>query len=350
MNYWGKKPNVPPNGLLSGMGGDIVPTKLPNYNPLKQEVFNSSPNLKARKPQPKHNFPTYQPKFEYGKPKPKQLAKPNVTYESRLESCIPYAKAIQESKPEPFYPFADPRSNALVKHKEFLRVFNQLAFRFKPRDVWDDFITTFACAISNLADASHYVARESLYFETGDKYTQEEQALFAELGKLTIKALEYNPDQDFLGGLYVELGLDDNNTVTPYPICREMAGIMANATDLAELIKKEGYYSMLDPFCGSGGILIASVNEAKRRLKESGMNWRNHVLVAAQDISQTAALMSYIQLSILGAASYLKVGDTFTEFMGQNDTIENYWFTPMCFSKGWVMRWISQGGEPKKLK
>ena len=68
------------------------------------------------------------------------------------------------------------------------------------------------------------------------------------------------------------------------------------------------------------------------------MNFQNHILVSAQDIDETVALMCYIQLSLLGVAAYIKVGNTFTDPMTSNDTLENYWFTPMYFSDVWAMR------------
>ena len=50
------------------------------------------------------------------------------------------------------------------------------------------------------------------------------------------------------------------------------------------------------------------------------------------------ALMCYIQLSLLGVAAYIKVGNSLTEPMTENDSLENYWFTMMYFSDIWSMR------------
>ena len=60
--------------------------------------------------------------------------------------------------------------------------------------------------------------------------------------------------------------------------------------------------------------------------------------MSAQDIDETVALMCYIQLSLLGVAAYIKVGNTITDPMSPDDTLENYWFTPMYFSDVWAMR------------
>ena len=62
------------------------------------------------------------------------------------------------------------------------------------------------------------------------------------------------------------------------------------------------------------------------------MNFQNHVLVVGQDIDFTVAMMCYIQLSLLGVAGYIKVGNSLTEPMTTDDTTKNYWFTPMYLS------------------
>lgn len=49
-------------------------------------------------------------------------------------------------------------------------------------------------------------------------------------------------------------------------------------------------------------------------------------------------MMCYIQLSLLGAAAYIKIGNSLTEPMSSNDTLENYWFTPMYFCEPWSLR------------
>ena len=52
----------------------------------------------------------------------------------------------------------------------------------------------------------------------------------------------------------------------------------------------------------------------------------------------TVALMCYIQLSLLGVAGYVKIGNSITDPITDKDSYENYWFTPMYFSPVWTMR------------
>ena len=81
----------------------------------------------------------------------------------------------------------------------------------------------------------------------------------------------------------------------------------------------------------------------EKQLEKANLNYQNHLLVVAQDIDETVALMCYIQLSLLGVAGYVKVGNSLTEPMTDNDDKENYWFTPMYFSNVWVLRRIFGG-------
>ena len=51
----------------------------------------------------------------------------------------------------------------------------------------------------------------------------------------------------------------------------------------------------------------------------------------AQDIDLTAALMCYIQLSLLGCMAAVKVGKSLSDPLVENEPIsEKLWFTPMA--------------------
>lgn len=228
--------------------------------------------------------------------------------------------------------------------KEFLRVFNQLTNRHRSWDVWRDFIVMYACALSNPVDKEHYDEREALYLRTIKKYNKQEQPLFPELAAHTVMALEENPEQDFLGSIYMSLNLGNQHNgqfFTPYHVCELMAEVTMQ--DSVMRIEEDGYITINDPCCGAGATLIAGVHAAKKRLEKAGYNYQNHILVVAQDIDQTVALMCYIQLSLLGIAGYVKVGNSLTDPITENDSKENYWFTPMYFFPIWSMRRLFGG-------
>ncbi len=225
--------------------------------------------------------------------------------------------------------------------KEFINHFKQLTYRHRSLDVWTDFATMFACFISNLLDKHNFDKREKMYLQIINKYNKEEQNIFPKMAADMVMALEENQEQDFLGYIYMNLGLGSKSTsqfFTPYHICKLMAEVAIG--DVIPEIKEKGYISINDPCCGAGATLIAGVNVVKNHLEKENMNFQNHVLVVAQDIDFTVAAMCYIQLSLLGVAGYVKVGNSLTEPITENNNIQDCWFTPMYFSDIWHTRRI----------
>lgn len=237
-------------------------------------------------------------------------------------------------------PTSKKEAERLDSRKEFLKTFKQLTYHHRAWDIWRDFITMFACSLSNPVDKTHYDDREKMYLRIIRKYNKQEQNLFPELAAHTVMALEENPEQDFLGGIFMELGLGNGSNgqfFTPYHVCDLMAKVAMDDGVIRE-VKEKGYITINDPCCGAGATLIAGIHEARRQLEKENLNFQNHILVVAQDIDMTVALMCYIQLSLLGVAGFIKIGNTFTEPMCEGDSTENYWFTPMYFSDIWTMR------------
>lgn len=223
--------------------------------------------------------------------------------------------------------------------KKFLKTFKSLTYQHRTWDVWNDFIIMAACALSNPVDKEHYDVREARYLRIINKYNKEEQNKFPELFAHLVLALEINPEQDFLGKLYTSLELTDKERkqeFTPYSVCELMAEVTMEK--VVEQVEESGYVTLTDPCCGAGATLISGIHTAKRNLAEAGLNFQHHILVVAQDIDETVALMCYIQLSLLGVAAYVKIGNSLTKPMSNTDTNENYWFTPMYFSDVWAMR------------
>jgi len=164
-----------------------------------------------------------------------------------------------------------------------------------------------ACAISNAVDKSHFDEREELYLRTINKYSKQEQQLFPQLLAYTALALELDQEQDFLGDIYTELGLNSQEhkqIFTPYHVCHFMAEITFG--DLVSQVEDKGYVEINDCCCGAGATLIAASNVAKYKLSKAGMNFQNHILVSGQDIDYIVTMMCYIQLSLLGVAGYFK--------------------------------------------
>lgn len=229
--------------------------------------------------------------------------------------------------------------------KSVAKTLNKLSGRYSRWEIWQDFITMSAISIANTVDARHREARERVYLERAKKYSSEGLEAVATMLASVIAGMEANPDQDFLGEMYMGLNLGNDHAgqfFTPYHICHLMAE-MQIGEGLEAQIEREGWISVNDPCCGGGALLLAFANVCR----EHGINYQTSVLFVAQDIDPTVAMMCYIQLSLMGCAGYVKIGNSLTDpptCYGDNVLFpvgdENIWFTPMFFRNVWQYRRI----------
>jgi hypothetical protein len=217
--------------------------------------------------------------------------------------------------------------------KAIVKIFEALGYRHNRWTVWSDFVAMAACTLS-LIDIAQREKRQLLYNEVAKKYDCKEMDMFAEMFDTLVAGLEADQDQDFLGELFMLLELSNDHNgqfFTPYSVCSMMAKISAG--NLPAEIEQKGSVSVNDCACGAGALLIAFANEAKA----IGINYQMHVKFVGQDIDFTAAMMCYIQLSLLGCPGYVIVGNTLTTPPTEPLTNQNVWYTPMYFHEVW--RW-----------
>lgn len=227
--------------------------------------------------------------------------------------------------------------------KEFLDTFRGLCHSRSAWQVWADVMAAIACSISNAIDRSpgHFEKREREYRECIKRIGSVEAA--AELMGVIVVAMENNPEQDFLGKMYMNLELSNHwkgQFFTPYNLCEMMAQMTVGNID--SQIEKQGYISVCDPACGAGATLIAAANG----MKQSKYNFQNHVLFVGQDVDRVVAQMCYIQLSLLGCAGYICVGNTISNPMvgrvlfPREGEGQEMWYMPMFQSDVWQWRKI----------
>ena len=95
---------------------------------------------------------------------------------------------------------------------ELVKKFEVLTSKGRSRwQVWSDWITISAIAVSNATDKSHFDEREQQYMTIVKKYTKQEVDAFADMFSILVMALEDNSEQDFLGELYMCLGLGSDH-------------------------------------------------------------------------------------------------------------------------------------------
>lgn len=223
---------------------------------------------------------------------------------------------------------------------EFQKLFSTLCRSRGDWQVWSDFITMSATAISNAIDREGQIHddREKQYMELVRGYTKDEADILAQL--LSIVALEDNPRQDFLGEVFQGLGLNSHwkgQFFTPYHMCEFMAEIALGNVEVE--IERKGWIGINDPACGAGALLIAARNAMEKRgIPGSG------ALFVAQDIDRTAALMCYIQLALLGCAGYVIIGDSLLHpptghpLCPDPSPKLDVWYMPMFYEQTWHYR------------
>lgn len=223
-------------------------------------------------------------------------------------------------------------------HKDFGDLFVRLAERHGRHEVWSDFITMSACALSNAGDKRFFQEREDMYLASVKRYTKDEADILAQMLGYVIMALEENPEQDFLGEMFSGLNLHNEwkgQFFTPYHVGSFMAAI--NIESAKEELKQKDYITVNDCCCGAGCLLIAFANEARK----AKIDFQNRVIFVAQDLDFTAAMMCYIQLSLLGCKAIVKVGNSLTDpFVHADLEGKDVWYTPM-YTCGNLFRLLS---------
>ncbi len=229
--------------------------------------------------------------------------------------------------------------------KEFVSLFSQLCNVKSNWQAWTDFVTMSAIAISNAFDleGTTHDAREREYLNIIKQYKKREQQIFPQLFALIVNALEADPEQDFLGEIFMRLNLGSHwkgQFFTPYGVSRMVAEMQLSGIEVR--IAEKGWVGIHDPCCGAGALLIAGRNIMARR--EFGST---ESLYVAQDIDRTAAMMCYIQLSLLGCAGYVVVADAFrhplvgagsSPLLIAPDSEQELWLTPALYHETWCGR------------
>ncbi len=225
--------------------------------------------------------------------------------------------------------------------KEFMKIFHELCYSRQPWEVWADVITAMACSIANAVDRTpdRHEKREKEYAGCIKRLGSVNKP--AQLLAVIVNAMEEDPEQDFLGQMYMGLNLGNHwkgQFFTPYSVCRMMSQITCGNID--SQIEQQGYISVCDPACGAGATLIAAANV----MKSSKYNFQNHVLFVGQDIDRIVGMMCYIQLSLLGCAGYICIGNSITNpltghvLYPQEKEGQELWIMPMFQTDVWNMR------------
>jgi type I restriction-modification system DNA methylase subunit len=224
-----------------------------------------------------------------------------------------------------------------------IKLFDKFRYKYSAWQVFDDFI--YLCAASLAQPVCRVQSREDEYLRRIKAYPKELQELFPTMLAELVMAFEQEGFADILGDIYMSQNFGDSRKgqyFTPTPVCDFMAQIHAESA--VEGIKEKGFISVNDPAVGSGAMLIAFA----KACFEQGINYQQNVLFVGQDVDGVVARMAFVQLSLLGCAGYIAIGDSLSnpitgDALSPNTDNHDVWFTPMFFREEWEWRRLWKG-------
>lgn len=149
---------------------------------------------------------------------------------------------------------------------------------------------------------------EAEYMAIIAKYNKEEALLFSNL--LAELALGLASEiGDFLGEVFMTMELGSarlGQFFTPYHLAKLMAQVTIG--DKVSILSNKPFFTVSEPTCGAGGMIIAVADY----LLESNFNPTETMWCEARDLDPVAAMMCYVQLSLLSIPARVVTGNTLT--------------------------------------
>ena len=184
------------------------------------------------------------------------------------------------------------------KLSEINKLIDKLTYKQNRWSVLSGLFEMSAIAVSNKFDFSHLDEREKRYLEIVKIYDKEELNImcdaFARIYILLSGMIDYGFD-DYLGKLYMSSGTSSDKAgqfFTPYDISRLCSQLSVNINEL----KTDEILTMNEPTCGSGGMILALVEN----LHNNGFNYSRNLFVECGDIDSRCVHMAYLQLALCG--------------------------------------------------
>ena len=219
--------------------------------------------------------------------------------------------------------------------KELVKALQSVSCSHSIYEVFQDWLTVSAIAISNAVDLRQAKRREEVYLEIIGKYSKREQEKLAEALSQLVLALQYEQSicgpTDILGQVFHALELHSKykgQFFTPPSVCEMMGKITLDGDNLSAIVEKKGYISVCEPCIGSGGMILG----AAKAMADKHLNYQTQMLVTGIDIDIKCVHMAYLQLSLLGIPATVIHGNSLT------DEVWSSWYTPMYVVGGWATK------------
>lgn len=187
--------------------------------------------------------------------------------------------------------------------REFMKCLESIEYGRNNYDVFQDFLSLASLSLHNVIAQNEKVEKE--YLEIIGRYKNKKK--FAELFVIVTLALE-DKMQDFLGDIFMSAGFGNvrgGQFFTPYHLSKMMSEMILGKS-FKEQIEEKGYFTLSEPCCGAGGMIIA----LSEIMLEKGYNPQKDLRFQGIDIDLKCCQMAYIQTSLLGLRGEILHGNT----------------------------------------
>lgn len=224
----------------------------------------------------------------------------------------------------------------MVNSEQLARRFERASHGSGMFELWDAFVSTFAAFLATGCGNGHCEWLTERADGAMKRITEGAQGDVASLYDPVIQAFEDNPWQDLLGDVYMRLGIGNKKTgqfFTPYHLAEAMAHLNLDRQMVEDAIREHGYISVNEPAAGGGANVIGCAHV----LRGWGINYQTQAWFVCQELSELTALTCYVQMSILGMAGIVQIGDTLRM------DFRHSLYTPMCvMDERWAWRSLAK--------
>ncbi len=197
---------------------------------------------------------------------------------------------------------------------DIIKTISSMAGMYSEYEIFTDWVKVMALSIQNSCWLNHdkcWQEREKMYNAIFNKYGKETIVKFSEMMAWLTEAYE-EEISDILGEIFMSKEFGSSTAgqfFTPFHISEMTA-------DIATLSDNQGYYSINEPSCGSGGMIVA----VAKILQKRGIPYQKKMRVVAQDLDWNAVYMCYVQMSLLGIYGIAVQGSTLTDPYDERQT------------------------------
>ncbi|WP_226092956.1 ArdC-like ssDNA-binding domain-containing protein [Dickeya oryzae] len=192
---------------------------------------------------------------------------------------------------------------------QFVALFKRISPYENRWQVFSDFVHMAAISLYNSIFKNEEL--EADYMRRVKRYSKEDASRLAELMGILTMGLEYEVC-DFLGSIFMELELSSSRIgqyFTPYSVSYMMGKIQM--VPMAEALRsgEREYVTVSDPACGGGAMIIGMY----QAMLDEGLNPQKQMFAHCVDLDPVAAMMTYVQLSLLGLPAVVVIGNSLSQ-------------------------------------